>query len=95
MEIQHRKINNRGMFFVEEEGEVVAQMVYSAPETHKMVIEHTEVDEDIQGQNIGYELVQSAVEYARTHHIKIVPVCSFAKAVFDKKPDFRDVLFQE
>lgn len=95
MKIQHRKSNHTGMFFVEEDGEVVAQMVYSTPKSHKMIIEHTRVDEDIQGQNIGYELVHSSVEYARAHNIKIVPVCSFAKAIFDKRPDFGDVLDKE
>ncbi|RYZ46555.1 MAG: GNAT family N-acetyltransferase, partial [Chitinophagaceae bacterium] len=32
------------------------------------------------------------VEYARMHGMKVSPVCPFAKAVFDKKPDFGDVL---
>lgn len=95
MQIQHRKSNNRGIFFIEEDGETIAEMTYAAPQNNLMIIEHTEVDEEIQGQHIGFALVHHAVEYARHHHIKIVPVCPFVKAVMDKKPDFQDVLYQE
>ena len=31
-------------------------------------------------------------EYAREKGIKIIPLCPFAKSVFDKTPEFRDVL---
>lgn len=92
MLIQHQQKENKGMFFIEAEGEIVAEMTYASPTPDRMIIEHTGVDDDLKGQNIGYSLVHQAVEYARTHHLKIVPVCSFAKAIFDKKPDFKDVL---
>jgi predicted GNAT family acetyltransferase len=92
MTVQHKKTGNRGMFFVEFDGEVAAEMVYSMTSDDRMIIEHTEVDDVLRGRNTGYELVHAAVEYARHHHIKITPICSFARAVFDKKPDFSDVL---
>jgi len=92
MLIQHRQTENRGMFFIEEDGAILAEMTYSNPGPGRMIIEHTEVDDELKGQNVGYSLVHQAVEYARTHNLKIVPVCTFTKAVFDKKPDFRDVL---
>ena len=92
MTVQHKKNGNKGMFFVEFDGEVAAEMVYSTASGDKMIIEHTEVDDVLRGRNIGYELVHAGVEYARHHHLKIIPICPFARAVFDKKPDFRDVL---
>lgn len=95
MLIQHRKRDTKGLFFIEEDGDVVAEMVYTSPQSGIMIIKHTEVDREIRGQDIGYELVHHAVQYARQHGIKIVPVCPFVKAVMDRKPDFQDVLFQE
>jgi hypothetical protein len=92
MLIQHKGENNQGMFFIEDEGDVVAELVYGSGGDNTIIIEHTEVDESLRGQNIGYELVQRTVEHARTHGLKVAPVCPFAKAVFDKKPDFGDVL---
>jgi hypothetical protein len=58
-----------------------------------MIIEHTEVSDELKGKNVGYQLVHTAVEYARTHNIKIVPMCTFANAVFKKKPEYADVLY--
>lgn len=92
MTVQHRKTGNKGLFYVEYEDEVAAEMVYSLAGADKMIIEHTEVDDALRGRNIGYELVHAGVEYARHHHMKVLPVCPFARAVFDKKPDFQDVL---
>jgi predicted GNAT family acetyltransferase len=37
-------------------------------------------------------LAMKAVEYARDKHIKILPLCPFARSVFDKSPEIADVL---
>ena len=92
MLIQHKQQENHGMFYVVEDGDILAEMVYSQSPNGPMIIEHTEVDEQLRGRNVGYELVHAGVEYARKHNFKISPVCPFAKSVFDKKPDFQDVL---
>lgn len=81
------------MFYVgNDEGAIVAEMVYTMPAADKMIIEHTEVSDELRGQNVGLQLVDTAVEYARKHHIKIIPLCPFAKKVFDRKPEYHDVL---
>jgi len=36
--------------------------------------------------------VAAAVDYARTNGWKILPLCPFAKSVFDKTPEYADVL---
>ena len=95
MQIQHKQSGNRGFFFVQPEGEeILAELTYLLHDD-QMVIDHTEVDEALKGQSVGYQLVNTAVEYARTHHLKVIPVCTFAKAVFDKKPEYADVLGKE
>lgn len=95
MLIQHRKVNTRGLFFVESDGNILAEMTYTMPSPTKMIIEHTEVGDELRGQNVGYELVRTAVEYARNHGIKIIPLCPFANSIFKKKPEFSDVLFKQ
>lgn len=92
MHIQHKEGKQRSMFFVEEDGDIVAEIVYAKGSDNTIIIEHTEVDEELQGHNIGFELVHKVVEHARTHGLKVSPVCPFAKAVFDKRADFKDVL---
>jgi predicted GNAT family acetyltransferase len=58
-----------------------------------MIIEHTEVDDSLAGKGVGMDLLNTAVEYARSKRIKIIPLCPFAKSVFDKKPELHDVLY--
>jgi len=91
MLIQHKKVNDKGVFFIQEEEDILAEMVYSMQQPGVMIVEHTEVSEELRGQNIGYELVHHAVEYARSHRLKIHPVCSFTKSVLERKPEFADV----
>ena len=92
MLIQRKQTDNKGMFYVEGDDDIEAEMTYHMTAPDKMVIEHTEVGDELRGQNVGYQLVHAAVEYARQHHIKITVWCPFAKKVFDKKPDWSDVL---
>jgi predicted GNAT family acetyltransferase len=92
MQIKHREIGSKGLFYIEVEGEKLAEMTYSKAGDSLIIIDHTEVSEKLKGQGAGKQLVYAAVDYAREHKIKILPLCPFAKAVFDKTPDYSDVL---
>ena len=93
MLIQQKQEGSKGSFYVEENDIVLAEMTYSMTGTTLMIIDHTEVLDALRGKNVGCQLVHTAVEYARTNHIKILPLCPFAKSVFDKKgAEFADVL---
>jgi hypothetical protein len=92
MNILHKQTGKRGMFYVENENEIGAEMVYSLSGDNIMIIEHTDVSDELRGLSVGYELVHAGVEYARQHGLKILPLCPFAKAIIDKKPEFQDVL---
>ena len=91
MEIQHKEGGSRGKFFIEAEGKRVAAIVYEI-NNDTLVIEHTEVDPSLRGKNIGRQLVQQVVDEARKENKKVSPVCPFAKALFEKVPDWQDVL---
>jgi predicted GNAT family acetyltransferase len=92
MIVQHKQREKGGMFYVQVDGEILARLTYMQPDGETLIAEHTEVDEEIRHENVGYKMVQTAVQYARNHHLKIVPMCPFVKAVFDKKPEYKDVL---
>lgn len=91
MNVQHSEDENKGAFYIEENGEQVAEMVYRK-EPGRMVIEHTEVDERLRGKNVGFALVERGVEYAREQHLKVVPLCVFANKIIRQHPEFKDVL---
>lgn len=92
MEIKHSHDTERGLFYVETEGQRTAVMVYHMTGPSRMVIDHTEVSESLSGKGVGKQLVSAAVGYARANNIKIHPVCPFAAAVFKKVEAFQDVL---
>ena len=94
MLIQNKKVGNKGMFYVGQDGTILAEMVYTMPSPDKMIIEHTEVDDSLSGKGVGKQLVHTAVEYARANGIKIIPLCPFAKGVLDKVKDWQDVLWK-
>jgi hypothetical protein len=92
MEIEHKKVGTKGLFYVAGTKEPLAKMVYTMSSPDKMIIDHTEVSEELKGQNVGFQLVKTAVEFARANGIKIIPLCPFANSVFKRKPEFADVL---
>lgn len=92
MKIQRTENDNRGEFFIEENGERLALMTYSKASAAKISIDHTEVDASLKGKGIGKDLVAEGVRYARENDLKIVPLCTFAKAEFEKHGDYADVL---
>ena len=93
MLIQHKQDGSKGSFYVEENGKILAEMTYSMAGDMLLIIDHTEVSDELKGKNVGFQLVHTAVEYARTNQIKIMPLCPFAKSVFDKRgSEFADVL---
>ena len=93
MHIQHAHHGNRGKFFVNEDGGAdTAIMTYRDIDDHTILIDHTEVNEIHKGKGVGAQLVKAGVEYAREKGLKIIPVCPFAKSVFEKKPEYADVL---
>lgn len=92
IKIQHEFDGKRGSFYLEEGAKRFAEMVYVMAGPKKMIIEHTEVDDSLQGQGVGLKLLKELVEYVRKEEVKVIPLCPFAKAMFKKKEELQDVL---
>lgn len=92
MLIQHKNTGGKGLFFVQQDDNILAEMSYSMPSPDKMIIEHTDVSDELRGQNVGKQMLDTAIDYARTHKLKIIPLCPFASSVFKKHPEYNDVL---
>ena len=80
-----------GAFVIRRQTELLAQMTYSVGGA-MAIIDHTDVDEKLRGTGTGARLVRAAVDWARAEKMQIVPLCPFARSVFDKTPEFGDVL---
>lgn len=84
--------DKNGYFYVLVNGKSEAKMTFVFAGNEKIIIDHTEVNPGNNGKGFGRKMVAKAVEFAREKNIKIIPLCPFAKSVFDKTPEFRDVL---
>lgn len=93
MEIIQENEETKGFFKAVEEGQEAGLMTYTWAGPAKFIIDHTEVNPDFKGKGVGLQMVMKAVEYARENHLKILPLCPYAKSVFDKKSEIGDVLF--
>ena len=91
MQIQRDEHGRRGAFYIDEDGEWIAELTYIKSDG-TMTIEHTEVDDKLRGEGIGQDLVRAAVEYARDNELKIKPLCPYARKVIERTPEFQDVL---
>lgn len=92
MKIQQEDNGQRGRYFVQEDGADIAEMVYSWNSQQQMIIHHTNVDTEYEGQGIARSLVNMAVEQARDQHFKIHPLCPYAKAVLTRSNEYEDIL---
>jgi predicted GNAT family acetyltransferase len=91
-EVQLKLTDKNGFFHIDINGKTEAKMTFVFAGPDKIIIDHTEVSEGNNGKGFGKKMVAKAVEFAREKNIKIIPLCPFAKKVFDKTPEFRDVL---
>lgn len=92
MEIKHQQGEKTGNFYYTQNGKKLALMAYVWAGSDKLIIDHTEVDESLKGKGVGKELLKSLVAFVRDQNIKVIPLCPFAKATFQKTPDWQDVL---
>ncbi|WP_159800814.1 GNAT family N-acetyltransferase [Flavobacterium sp. MK4S-17] len=92
MHIEHFDDGKKGHFKAVENGQQAGIMTYVWAGDDKFIIEHTIGNPEFKGQNVGMKMLTEAVGYARNKNLKIIPLCPFAKKMFDKHQDINDVL---
>lgn len=92
LEVNQINRETKGEFVATFDGKKAGLMTYSWAGADKIIIDHTEVEPAYNGKGVGKEMVYKAVEFARENSLKIIPLCPFAKATFEKNEEIRDVL---
>ncbi|HEY9169490.1 MAG TPA: GNAT family N-acetyltransferase [Lutibacter sp.] len=92
MEIKLTEDQTKGFAIANEDHKIAGKMTYSIPAADFIIIDHTEVDPLFKGKAVGKQLLYKIVEMAREKNIKILPLCPFANAMFQKLTDIQDVL---
>ncbi|KFF00116.1 GNAT family acetyltransferase [Chryseobacterium formosense] len=92
MDVKQNNDEKHGSFEAIIDGNRAGLMTYTWAGEDRFIIDHTEVEEAYNGKGVGKEMLIKAVEFARQNNKKIIPLCPFAKATFQKNEDLQDVL---
>lgn len=90
--IQIEEAETKGRAYLEKGGTIIAEMSFSKAGDKLIIIDHTDVDESLRGQGVGRLMLDVIVAMVRRQGKKIMPLCPYAKSVFDKEPSISDVL---
>jgi uncharacterized protein len=78
-------------YLVDENNKMHAEITYTCAGDGIYIIDHTYVEPSHQGQGIAKKLVLAVVQKARSENKKIVPLCPFANAEFERNIQYQDV----
>lgn len=92
MEIFIKEHETKGYAIAQENEKKAGAMTYSIAGEGLIIIDHTEVEPEYNGNNLGKKMLDKIVEMAREKNVKIIPLCPFAAAMFKKTDDIKDVL---
>lgn len=91
--IKREDNGKKGRFIIYENGEEAGEMTYTWAGENKFIIDHTGVEQRFGGKGYGKQLVMEAVKLAREKEVKILPLCPYAKKVFDSDDSLNDLRF--
>src|SRR4029077_16670513 len=88
--VLHHPRDTHGEFVIERDGRRVAELTYSLS-GRDLVVGHTWGDPQLRCGRRAPDLVEAAVTWARSESRKIVPACSYVRALFSRSPEYSDV----
>ena len=93
MQFQHFDHGQQGEFFaVNEQGKRIAEISYVWSGEHKIIANHTWVDDSLRGQGVARQLLDVLVAFAREKNLKIVGTCSYVDVMFRRDKSLADVV---
>lgn len=84
----------KGRYIAHVEGfEDVGEMTFSTLSPKLIIVDHTGVPDSLRGQGVGQALAAHVVEEARAKGFRIVPLCPFLRAQYERHhPEWADVM---
>ena len=84
--IEREELNGVHEFVLRIDGEKFGFLEFTRPEVGVMRIEYVEVSPNLRGTGLGRQLVEKAVAFANEAKLRVVPICSYARAVIQRDP---------
>ena len=90
--IEREELNGVHEFVLRINGERLGYLEFTRPEVGLMRIEYVEVAPGVRGTGLGRQLVAKAIDFARHTELRVVPICSYARAVIERDPAMSSLL---
>jgi hypothetical protein len=84
--IEREEANGSHEFVLRVDGTRLGFLEFTRPGGSVMRIEYVEVSHELRGTGLGKQLVEKAVAFAREEKLRVVPICSYARAVIQRDP---------
>lgn len=78
-------------FDAECDGRHIGEITFVRIAGNKLLIDHTGVEPEFRNNEIGLNLLRHVVNFARVHNWRVVTICPFARAMFNRYHEFDDV----
>ena len=87
------KQSDKSFYIGDSEKELLAEMTFVYAGEDIIIIDHTSVSDVLRGQNIGKQLLEKLIGFAREKNKKVIPLCPFAKnEMMRNKEEYADIL---
>jgi predicted GNAT family acetyltransferase len=83
---------SKGRFVARSDDQQLGQMSFSRAGADMIIVDHTDVSDSARGTGVGQALFEHMVDWARRERVKIMPLCTFTRGMFERHPEARDVL---
>lgn len=83
--IEREELNGVHEFVLRVDGERAGFLEFTRPDAGVMRIEYVEVDPQLRGTGVARQLVEKAVAFAQEANLRVIPICSYARAVIQAR----------
>ncbi len=88
------KKGTKSFYVGDSEEKPLAEMTFVPSGANIVIIDHTYVSDELNGQGVGKLLLKELVDWARKEDKKIMPLCPYAKAQMEKNKEYHDIIYK-
>ena len=91
--IKRQETETKGRFIATIDGvDGEGELTFSKASPTLIIADHTGVPDTMRGLGVGKALVDHLIDTARAERFRIVPLCPYVKAQWQKHPEWSDVI---
>ncbi|EPR70780.1 putative acetyltransferase [Winogradskyella psychrotolerans RS-3] len=89
MELKYEESKNR--FYLLDNDKEIGEITYANVKDGLIDINHTEIDVNYRGQDLGLQLIEAIADYARENKLKARASCPYVAKVFGETDKYDDI----